>query len=373
MGERSRLDEAELVVIPVPIDATPYLRSWSSVCTDQHITLAELCEFYTEPAMELDMNDSPLMRRISRWQRYVRWRADHEKWMRGAGAGQQKGRHQWESTTTLKGLSIHTEARVADTKLEPLAIDTINANSKGIAMCVLASWGKMQHMEWVGPLVLVFPGRLGANDAQIQQMELLFCAPDGTEPFSRRVTTYVVTEHKVEWGANIKQIQWQSEKSVEVVLTCDSRWGTEITTKSVKQDWIVAARRHLGALTVSVVDIPMYAHKEPAPGQPQIWTAKARLLFALAEKAMSASGLEAVFIRAADTTALAGRESCTIVWAHRHDEASAQTLATLNASRAKLLGHRGLAHSQVGVGLRWPWTSIQDRYVHKTLDGLSLH
>ena len=130
-----------------------------------------------------------------------------------------------------------------------LAIYTINANSRGVAMCVLASWGKMQHMEWVGPLVLVFPGwcqkplgRMGANDSRTQQMELLFCALDSTEPFSRRVTTYVVTEHKVEWGANIRQIQWQPEKSVEIVLTYDNRWGTEITTKSVKQDWIVAAR-----------------------------------------------------------------------------------------------------------------------------------
>ena len=47
----------------------------------------------------------------------------------------------------------------------------------------------------------------------------------------------------------------------------------------------------------------MYAHKEPAPGQPQTWIAKARLPFAMAEKA----GLEAVFIRAADTTALGHR------------------------------------------------------------------
>ena len=65
------LDEGELMVIPVPTDSAPYLRTWSSVCIDNHITLAELCEFYTEPAMGVDMNENPLMRRIGRWQRYV--------------------------------------------------------------------------------------------------------------------------------------------------------------------------------------------------------------------------------------------------------------------------------------------------------------
>ena len=46
------------------------------------------------------------------------------------------------------------------------------------------------------------------------------------------------------------------------------------------------------------------------------------------------------------------------VWGARRSEASGTHLATLLQRAAKVAGHRGLARSMLGVGLRSPWSAI---------------
>ena len=185
---------------------------------------------------------------------------------------------------------------------------------------------------------------------------------DQTLPFSRRVTTLAVSNHTFVFGGELAQINFQPLSSIDMVLDFDPRWAAEATKAMVEASWPDAARALLGKQLVTLMtDIQLYGHRTPDQGNNWVtWSAKVRLSPELAEKAMSASGLESMFSRPLDVSSMGGREKFSIVWASRHDEASPARLASILEASSQILGNRGLARSLSGIGLRTPWTKISE-------------
>ena len=91
-----------------------------------------------------------------------------------------------------------------------------------------------------------------------------------------------------------------------------------------------------------------------------LWQARVRMDGEATEKALGASGKEAIFFRPSMPSQLPSASSFTIVWAKKGTDACSSTLASMLQSLAKIAGHRGLCRSLSALGARIPWTSVRE-------------
>ena len=351
------------------------IRPRTTVLHDGMITLAELCEWFQEPCRDLDTipDRGYLDRIIHRWTSHnaMRWR--RIAWARGGGKGDSdvpskaRSRPQWESTPSLKGLELLTEVRIEEEVLTQIPCATISQESKGVCLILIGTWSQLTTTDWKGPLLLLFPGacdkvlyKLGAVTDRVSVTEVLLRTPEGGSPFSKRVTAYSLSNHTYQMGKNIEHIAWCPQSSSEAILEFDSRWAHEIATQSVKQDWLIAAKRMLASMaSASVSDLPIYAIRHPTDLNPHVWSLKVRMSAEIFEKVLASSGREALFARPAVGAELI-KTTHAIVWAARHDESNPEKLASIQQVADKMIGHKGLAHSAMGLGLRCPWERVKD-------------
>ena len=101
-----------------------------------------------------------------------------------------------------------------------------------------------------------------------------------------------------------------------------------------------------------------YALRHPGPHPPKIWSARLRVPPDQAEPILGRSGLEGLFVRPAEGVVLQGQEGYTLIWGPRHDAAGPSELAKILQTLDSLPGHRGLARSLGGIGVRVPWTCV---------------
>ena len=351
----------------------PVLRSWEEITDQLVISLGEVLEWFAGPDPGDDIDHDRLQRAVDNWKRYTALRlamTQYRDSFRGGmpGAESSKGRRQWESTTVSKGLILETEVRVADKALKPLYAESLTDQSSGYALSLIATWQKLQ-IRPKDPVILIFPGhcgkvlvKLGADATRSSQIEVLLRDDDMALPFTRRVTTLALTDHGYTFGANLAQIHLMPTSNIELVLDFDPKWAAEPTRAMIEKGWADSVRLLLAKMLSSLIsDVQIYAHRSPTmEDNMTIWTAKVRLSSDLAEKALAASGVEALFVRPQDVAAVSSRDKYSIVWAARHDQASPARLATILEAAGHILGHRGLARSQSGVGLRTPWSAISE-------------
>ena len=91
----------------------------------------------------------------------------------------------------------------------------------------------------------------------------------------------------------------------------------------------------------------------------RIWSAKLRQPTDAAERLICASGQDAFFLRPSSSSTLPAEDKFAIVWGAKHADCSPTLLAELLQRAQQVPGHRGLARSMIGIGLRSPWTSIK--------------
>ena len=76
------------------------------------------------------------------------------------------------------------------------------------------------------------------------------------------------------------------------------------------------------------------------------------------EKLLCHSGLEGLFVRPMVPQNDKNSANYTIVWGMKHGDAFASNLSSLLVAASKIAGHRGLARSLIGLGLRVAWKDV---------------
>ena len=121
--------------------------------------------------------------------------------------------------------------------------------------------------------------------------------------------------------------------------------------QEAEKDWHALALRLLTAmLQATVGKEQVHAWRLP-PAMPLIplWSCRLRLTMEEAEKIIGASGLDAMFTRATDPTAVHAHHDYTIVWSNRHQDAAPGVLTQLLHHARQIPGHRGAARSIAGM------------------------
>ena len=229
-------------------------------------------------------------------------------------------------------------------------------------MALINTWNThLQGIEAKEPLLLLFPGkckealqRLGAPQRRLGEMEPLYI-DDTTQKISKRQTTTLsLADHTYQFGEDLKSVKWWPSASSEYQLELDTRWSAQPIIDAAQQDWRELASRL--ASRICVENIPkeeFYALRMPT-SIPLVWSARLRLQPEKGEKLLCGSGLESLFIRHADTEISDQKAAFTIIWSPKHLEASPQALQ----QAAAFPGHRGLARSAIGIGLRVKWSDV---------------
>ena len=351
-----------------------WLRTRSSCLKSRILTLVELTEwFLPDQIVSPDMAAQDILQiainqfNTAKAYYVLNTRREHHP-MRGGGkqAGQ-GGKLVWESTRTIKGLKLLTEVTAAGTVVPIICIDEVCKDTTGIAMSLINTWNaRLQGIESKQPLLLLFPGRckevllrLGAAQVRLNEMELLYIDENTQKIFRRQTTTLSLSDHAYQYGKDLQSVEWLPSASVEYQLELDTRWSAQAVVDAAQQDWRELVARLASKLCVG--NIPkeeFYALRAPA-AVPLIWTARLRLEPEKGEKLLCGSGLESLFVRHADTEHSDQKASFTIIWGPKHLEASPQALTTLLQQASAFPGHRGLARSAIGIGLRVKWQARQ--------------
>ena len=215
--------------------------------------------------------------------------------------------------------------------------------------------------------ILVFPGhcaaalkRLGAPCDKIMEAQFAVSDPDNVAVERRNVTTLALSDHDFSFGANITEVAAPLEAAVELVLEVDERWSMQRIGDEMEKDPRATMARMASTLTHKALEPDMlYQYREHQQKPLRVWLAKIRIAAPLGEKLVCASGREALFVRPSIPAMLPANDLYTIIWSKRHDQASPSLLAELLQRADRVQAHRGLAHSIVAVGLRAPWTGIE--------------
>ena len=179
-----------------------------------------------------------------------------------------------------------------------------------------------------------------------------------TRPSSGRPPRSHYRTRSTNTAGSLKSVNWTPAASAEYQLELDTRWSAEPVAEAARQDWRELVARL--ASKICVDNIPkeeFYALRSPTV-PPLIWSARLRLAPERGEKLLCGSGLESLFIRHVDTELTAHKNQYTIVWGPKHLDSSAQTLTMMLRLTADFPGHRGLARSSLGIGLRVKWSDI---------------
>ena len=126
------------------------------------------------------------------------------------------------------------------------------------------------------------------------------------------------------------------------------------------KDWRKFAAQCLSKFAMTNIEITdlfgaKLVHEEPY----RLWQVRVRTSPEVAEKVITSSGKDAVFIRPQRPQDLALSDAYTIVWSKWNSEASAGELAAIWKIVENIPEHRGLARSSASIGARIPWKSIR--------------
>ena len=277
------------------------------------------------------------------------------------------GRLQWESSRTIAGIKIITEFKAGEETLKQIPTEDLCQEAKGVVACLLKTWTTKVQWEPHGPLVLVLPGacsgslrRMGAAASRITEHEIIVKDPDEIQEFKRRATILVMTDHSYQVGGNIQELTTSLEPSVELCVEFDERWSSQAVVGAVERkprDGIRQALARLGKLVLE--EGTLYSVRLVGEKPFRLWSAKLRQPTDAAERLICASGQDAFFLRPSSSSTLPAEDKFEIVWGAKHADCSPTLLAELLQRAQQVPGHRGLARSMIGIGLRSPWTAIK--------------
>ena len=350
-----------------------WLRPKRECLRSRILTLAELSEWFQPDVSLSDHSPADLIAlaqaRFQQEQRSSQLQAKrraHQRLLRGAGGQGRKGRLVWESTRTIKGLSLLTEVTANGQVISPISVDEVCEGATGVALALINTWStQLKQLESTKPLLLLMPGkgaetlkRLGAASGRITEVELIYKDEYSGQTFKRQTTALSLSDTVYQYGSSLKSVTWAPAASAEYQLELDTRWAAEPVAAAARQDWRELVARLASQICVeNIAKEDFYALRTPTT-PPLIWSARLRLTPEKGEKLLCGSGLESLFIRYVDTELTAHKNQYTIVWGPKHLDSSAQTLTTMLRLTAEFPGHRGLARSSLGVGLRVKWGDI---------------
>ena len=355
-----------------PASDRSVLRTWKATSVSLVISLAELCEWFGECDLEEECRSHRLLRMVQRWKRCIAFYQAKLYWDRRRGGTGKRKDHKspWESTATVKGTKLLTDYKNHGVVLKQVCAENIGPETQGVGLCLIATWVKLKEQTLKGPLALVFPGhcervlvRLGAPQDHVKQHEVILSDPDLDEPFPRKVTTLCAVEGmNLEMGSTIKKIEFQPVMTAELLIELDTRWSPDQVRLAAQKDWPATVKMMLAKLVVEVMtDVVFFGLRTPQPDSViPMWSVRTRLTLPFAEKALCGSGTDGLFVRPSDTSVFGGKDTYAIVWTVKHEVASSVELNQLLTAAGKILGHRGVARSLTGLGLRVPWTRIAE-------------
>ena len=233
-------------------------------------------------------------------------------------------------------------------------------------MVLINTWNvHLKGIEAQKPLVLLFPGRcrdaltrLGASPGRLGEAELLYCEEGSGRTFKRQTTRLSLSDNTYLFGCALRSVTWSPSASAEYQLELDTRWSGQAILDAAQTDWRGLVARLASQIAVS--NIPkedFYALRSPTAA-PLVWSARVRLPPEAGEKLLCGSGLESLFVRHADTEMEEQKKNYTVIWGPKHTDCSAQALTQLQQMSADFAGHRGIARSAIGLGLRVQWSDV---------------
>ena len=350
----------------------PVIRPYAHCAVAKFLHFAELQEWFSpeqDAILEEDGLQAVLLASYSRWQKAKQQVLFYHKNSGRGGVGNRisLGRLPWESTRTIVGLKLAVEVRSSDKKIEQISVDEVTESACGVTLMLMSTWARLKHIESSKPLLALFPGkcaaalkRLGADPARCAEFELLFTEPLEGRHVKRQVTALSMSKETFTYGANMTTVEWVPEASVEMLLELDERWSSPLIKRAAEDSWRDLAVKLVGRMTLEVVQAEnLYALKSPGALPPRVWSARIRLSQAVAEKLICSSGLEGLFVKHLNVVQLDDQSSHTIVWGPRHESASPSELTKFLEVAAQLPGHRGVARSMAGLGIRVLWKQVK--------------
>ena len=140
----------------------------------------------------------------------------------------------------------------------------------------------------------------------------------------------------------------------------DERWSSQAVVGAVERDPRDGIRQALARLGKLVLEEgALYGVRLVGEKPFRLWSAKLRQPTDAAERLICASGQDAFFLRPSSSSTLPVEDKFAIVWGAKHADCSPTLLAELLQRAQQVPGHRGLARSMIGIGLRSPWTAIK--------------
>ena len=351
----------------------PRLRDLQECFESRHMTMNELAIWF--PAKQYIEGD--LEELTTTWGRclksYRQWRA----W-KGMTSQREDGAHRagapkqhmapWESSTMIAGMQLISDVSIEGKTLPVLTADQLCNGCHGVALCALSSWPRLSGITSDKGAMMIFPGKiastlkkLGASEAHIVEQELIF-SPPATDTYIRRMTTCLALDDKqYSYAKQLTTIQWEPEKSIELQIDLDKRWTSDAIKSRIDADWKAVMTEIINKLAGSTIEMAsIYAWRPAADPNVPVWSARTQVKLETAERMMCSSGLEGAFTRPTDVTTAIAADTFTIVWSLKHNEANSTMLADLLAKAQSIAGHRGLARSTTGLGLRTPWTKVKE-------------
>ena len=346
------------------------------------ISLAELCTWFQNlmSSEEDGWTENPQREDIIA----IRWRACEQQWRTwkfltarsisdtsssSRGGAPKQALPPWESTRTISGMKLVTDLTTENVDMKCITLDEVVTDAAGFAFGLLRSWPKLSEIKSQYALLIIFPGRcqrtleqLGAPKSELQETEVIVASPEDNLPKKKHVTILNLSDKPYELAKKMRTVQWTPQTNVEIQAEFDARWGSPMLKQEAEKDWQGLALRLLTAmLQATVSKEQVYAWRLP-PAQPLIplWSCRLRLTMEDAEKIIGASGLDAMFTRATDPTAMHAHQDYTIVWSSRHQDAAPGVLTPLLHHARQIPGHRGAARSLAGIGLRTPWQKVRE-------------
>ena len=302
--------------------------------------LAEETESEDEP------RDIPLLRAWYQWRSASAW--THLRLGALCRGGGKQGRLPWQSTRTIRGLKIVSQIAVDGQPLGELVANEVCAKAQGVALMLLAGWNELKGLEAEGPLLVLFPGhcstvlkKMGASPARINEIEIVVEEPNEHALLRRNATA------------------WTPSASAEYSLELDARWASDLVIQAAEADWKALLKDLAGRMCVSAISEDQFYGLRKSQQFPVVYGAKMRLQPETGEKLLCSSGLEALFVRPIDPSREPQSSNYTIIWGSKHAMASAQTLSDMLLAAATVAGHRGVARSLLGIGLRVMWKDVR--------------
>ena len=344
----------------------PVLRSQRYCMGASILCLVELLEWFHDGDDQYGEQDRdlPIIHAQRLWRSMTAW--SHLRDKRSLRGGGKQGRLPWQSSRTIRGLKIATQIAVDGVPLAELVADEVCGQAKGVALMLLAGWPDLKGLEADGPLLVLFPGhcanvlkKMGASPARISEIEIVVEEPQDHTLLRRNATALSLSAHTYEYGHGVQAVAWGPQASADYSLELDTRYASELIVQSADQNWRALLKDLTGRMCLETISEDQFFSLRKSQQFPTIFSARIRLPPGAGEKLLCASGLEALFVRPMNPQSDPQSANFTIIWSSKHALASTQSLSDLLQTATRIAGHRGVARSLIGIGLRVLWKDVK--------------